>query len=1127
MNENPELTGGLRLGLAAGSITRDPATGLLTIEEEGRGLALGLVAVTPSGDSIGPLRISLGVAAPVLSGVVLADQAYVQGTGAQSYNAAVAFSGAALVYALSPAVAGVSIAATGVVTVSTTAVLALTQVTVRASNASGSVERAFRISVAVAAPVLSGVAIPNQLNLIRGSAASTIAAAPAFTGTVTNYLITGAGVSIHATTGVITIARTVSRPVQTVTVRASNAGGFAETSFQMSVVMAALDLAQVTLTIRTDPTGDSITGVPAGFATWTVDLTNPPAGLTALWWRGDPHVEGAGPGTGYHPMIRHPTLANRWIARAVTPTTGAPRIQAFLYVNDPVNANYNRLGESVTHHFIYSTDSVQLNPLTEMTFSGPTAALVQTLQLYVENSVPVSRILPLVNASEYARLGQGYVSGDGLQQIVAVGQCEAHPEVIVLGQDSGSLWKTVDFGRSWRRPTKRGLFAQNTWGVAIDPVDPDRVFVYGGGLYDSSVAGLYLSTDGCETFQPRKVDGSSLTGDIGEYNGIAHAPGSIGASRAEKWFCILCSKDTVNAVCARSVNGGDSWNSVGNIWGTARGNVIALVGDPSNQNTFWASSDTGLYKITNVFSGTPVVTQVPVVGGNASADIVTKVVISANGQTIKAAVPGQGIYLSTNGGTSFTRQGSFSNFQKGFISPWDTDFIVTTKEISSSSSRPYATTNGATFTQPADSAIEKRPGVNGTARMCHARNHVLFHSGHATWALLVGRQSELFTGNNHYRTTDGGASWDLSNTGYNGSNFKILGQCPAVFSINDKNKMGLPFYDISARFSLDGFRTILTAGDAKSAAIASGMPSGTNAVPAIGAAVHPGAGKQILLQVLGPYDNLSYLIRSDDHGASWDPVYTNFSGVKVGGIFYNYADPGKVMWYNRRSIDGNWATWSGVMSGLDSSDAVCAHTCKLSGTNAFFTSSIASGDGRVIKRSTDNGASWSQVLSLSYSIMGALRYASMAVHPFDADIVYVRDTTKYRIRKYDLSVSSTSPVATLNLFGAAGATQNSSLYPRPMEIGHIAIDPRFPDVMYVTCKGAGQSNLWRSTNGGASWEALDAHAGLIAKNGIAVHPLTGDLIVGGDNGSHVIPPPYAQAGTLFSQLSYDNYVGVA
>ena len=85
---------------------------------------------------------------------------------------------------------------TGDVSVVTTALIATTTLTIRATNGGGVVRplSRWRWSLHRAAkPELSGIALPDKLGLIRGTGATTQATAQAFTGTVTQYLVTGAG----------------------------------------------------------------------------------------------------------------------------------------------------------------------------------------------------------------------------------------------------------------------------------------------------------------------------------------------------------------------------------------------------------------------------------------------------------------------------------------------------------------------------------------------------------------------------------------------------------------------------------------------------------------------------------------------------------------------------------------------------------------------------------------------------------------------------------------------------------------------------------------------------------------------------------------------------------------------
>jgi hypothetical protein len=96
------------------------------------------------------------------------------------------------------------------------------------------------------------------------------------------------------------------------------------------------------------------------------------------------------------------------------------------------------------------------------------------------------------------------------------------------------------------------------------------------------------------------------------------------------------------------------------------------------------------------------------------------------------------------------------------------------------------------------------------------------------------------------------------------------------------------------------------------------------------------------------------------------------------------------------------------------------------------------------------------------------------------------------------------------------------------EASKLAIDPRFPEVMYVLTTHAGSPRLYRTTNSGATaWTPLPELFPLVCDaQAIEVSPVTGDVVMGGGNGTFVAPPPYAQAGTIFAGLSQGSYLQI-
>ena len=158
------------------------------------------------------------------------------GTGTRSVDAAAAFAGEALRFAVSGAGASVD-PLTGVVAIPTDAEVADAPVTVTASNSGGSATTGFRVTVAapLAAPVAVG-GIPDQI-LEQDSGPRTVSAQAAFRGEALGFALDAApaGVGIDAGSGLVTIATDTALAAAPVIVRASNAAGAATQGFAVSV----------------------------------------------------------------------------------------------------------------------------------------------------------------------------------------------------------------------------------------------------------------------------------------------------------------------------------------------------------------------------------------------------------------------------------------------------------------------------------------------------------------------------------------------------------------------------------------------------------------------------------------------------------------------------------------------------------------------------------------------------------------------------------------------------------------------------------------------------------------------------------------------------------------------------
>ncbi len=203
--------------------------------------------------------------------------------------------------------------------------------------------------------------------------------------------------------------------------------------------------------------------------------------------------------------------------------------------------------------------------------------------------------MPLVFPSEVGV--PGYVPADAMQQWHALDWCLGNPDVIYGMQDTGGIWLSRDHGRSWYLPTRYGLNSFQGLGVAVDPVDPLRVLCNMGGSYASNrpYQGLYASTDGGMTFGPRIIAGVTDS-RRGTHSAMAHAPGSIGARRAEKWLAIVDGRyrggDGAVPIVA-STDGWATWTQRGT-WNQASfGTSSWMVGDRTDEGRFYVACGAG------------------------------------------------------------------------------------------------------------------------------------------------------------------------------------------------------------------------------------------------------------------------------------------------------------------------------------------------------------------------------------------------------------------------------------------------------------------------------------------------------------------------------------------------------
>lgn len=148
---------------------------------------------------------------------------------------------------------------------------------------------------------------------------------------------------------------------------------------------------------------------------------------------------------------------------------------------------------------------------------------------------------------------------------------------------------------------------------------------------------------------------------------------------------------------------------------------------------------------------------------------------------------------------------------------------------------------------------------------------------------------------------------------------------------------------------------------------------------------------------------------------------------------------------------------------------------------------------RLIYKSIDGAATWNA--TVNQPIDGVSVVVKIAVSPSNHDEIYVATSP--------IPLTPTSGTVPAKMFKSTdGGTTFAQLTGLPDRIcKDIEIDPLNSNIIYALYSGFGTDHVFRSTDGGANWNAIDGNLPDLPANTIAIDPLnTDNLYVGNDLG---------------------------
>ncbi len=583
----------------------------------------------------------------------------------------------------------------------------------------------------------------------------------------------------------------------------------------------------------------------------------------------------------------------------------------------------------------------------------------------------------------------GYNGGIGRINVIRF-----HPtnsNIIYAGAPAGGLWKTTNGGTTWA-PLTDGIAFWGVSGIVIHPTSTNTIYILTGDGDGSSSrsAGVWKSTNGGSTWTPTGLNWDYTTTNIGGYKLM------MDPSNSNTMYAVTTSG------LYKTTDGAVTWSVV------KSGNYRDMEFKPTDSNTLYLCSTSAIHRSTNAGATW---TQVHTVSG---ANRIALGVSPANGNYVYAvAGPNvgtgsfKGLYRSTNSGVTWTTRSTTPNILGYSASGSDAssqswyDLAIDVNQtninqIQVGGINMWRSDNGGTSWTNTSYWIEGSVGYGYT----HADIHEVVYNG-----------SNLYCGSDGgvYRSTNNGTTWTDLSSGLAITEFYRFGGTPMNSNLfvggaqdNGSNKVEAPIPDLVMEhiYGADGMEAAIDYTNSNTMYFTTqsgGLRRSTNGGNT-STSIKPtilGSGNWVTPFVLHPTNASTILAGYTDVGVSTNQgsSWTDLTNGAIGGGACNMVSyaPSNANYIYAVKASSVWkstnagSTWTNITSGLPGSSYTYIAVDPTDPNHIYVTRSGFTANSKVFM-STNGGSTWT---NYSGSALPNVPANCIAYEPGSANGVYI------------------------------------------------------------------------------------------------------------------------------------------